>query len=109
MTGGLFHSSTSTITSTDTELDASDWNAEHVFDGSLTAGTWFRVPSVFRLRLTGTGTVTVDSRNSLGTISSAVESYTVSGATDQIEFPYAGDAAIEIRVTLTGSATAEVI
>lgn len=77
--------------------------------GALVSGDWVTVPSIFRLRLTGTGTAVMDSRDSLGVVTPAVASYTVSGATDQIEFPYAGDNAVAIRVTLTGTAAAEVI
>lgn len=79
------------------------------FYGSLTSGVWFKIPSIFRLRLTGTGSVTMDSKDSLGNITTSVATYSPSGATDQIEFPYAGDDAVMIRVTLTGTATAEVI
>ena len=77
--------------------------------GQMVSGAWMKMPSIFRLRLTGTGTVTLDAKDSLGNITSAVDTYTVSGATDQIEFPYAGDNAVAIRATLTGTATAEVI
>lgn len=77
--------------------------------GALTSGEWTTIPSIFRLRLTGTGTVVMDSRDSLVVETLAVESYTVTDATDQIEFPYAGDNAVAIRVTLTGTTTAEVI
>lgn len=77
--------------------------------GAVLSGEWMTPPSIFRLRLTGTGTVVMDSRDSLGVETLAVESFTVSAATDQIEFPYAGDNAVAIRVTLTGTATAEVI
>lgn len=80
-----------------------------VLYGEMVSGTWMKCPSIFRLRLTGTGTVTIDSRDTLGNIAASVASYTVSGATDQIEFPYAGDNAVAIRATLTGTATAEVI
>lgn len=75
----------------------------------LVNGFWTKTPSIFRLRLTGTGTVTIDARDSLGNITAGVASYTVSGATDQIEYPYAGEDAVAIRATLTGTATAEVI
>jgi hypothetical protein len=64
---------------------------------------------VFRLRLTGTGTATMDAKDSLDNITSAVAVFTASGATDQIEFPYAGDNAVAVRFTLTGSVTVEVI
>ena len=77
--------------------------------GALTSGEWVTIPSIFRLRLTGTGTAVIDSRDSLGAVTSEVASYTLTAATDQIEFPYAGDNAVAIRVTLTGTATAEVI
>ena len=77
--------------------------------GALTSGEWVTIPSIFRLRLTGTGTAVIDSRDSLGAVTSEVASYTLTAATDQIEFPYAGDNAVAIRVTLTGTVTAEVI
>lgn len=80
-----------------------------VLRGQLSDGVWTTIPSVFRLRLTGTGTVTLDSKDAAGNITTGVASYTVSGATDQIEFPYAGDHAVAIRATLTGTATVEVI
>lgn len=80
-----------------------------VLFGQMVSGVWMKVPSIFRLRLTGTGAVTIDSKDSLGNITTGVASYTVTGATDQIEFPYAGDKAVAIRATLTGTATAEVI
>lgn len=75
----------------------------------LVSGEWKKVPSMMRLRLTGTGTCTVDSKNALDTISSDLFVYTATGATNQIEFPYLGDDATHIRVTLTGDVTAEVI
>ena len=77
--------------------------------GAVASGEWVTPPSIFRLRLTGTGTVVMDARDSLGVETLAVESFTVSAATDQIEFPYAGDNAVAIRVTLTGDVTCEVI
>lgn len=79
-----------------------------VLKGPMISGTWFSTPSVFRLRITGTGTVQLDSRNSAGAVT-AVATYTVSGATDQIEFPYAGDNAVAIRSTFSGNVTVEVI
>lgn len=70
---------------------------------------WMDVPSLFRLRLSGTGTCTVDSRDHLGTVTYGVANYTVTSAINRIEFPYAGDSAVEIRLRLTGSCKAEVI
>lgn len=80
-----------------------------VLKGAMVSGTWFSTPSVFRLRITGTGTVTIDAKDALGNITLAVATYTATSATDQIEFPYAGDNAIAVRATLTGTTTVEVI
>jgi len=77
--------------------------------GNLVNGEWFNPPSIFRLLLKGTGTVTIDSKDAAGTITTGVYSTTLSSAVNEIAFPYAGDSAIQIRATLTGSATAKVI
>ena len=77
--------------------------------GALTSGTWIPVPSIFRLRLTGTGTVTLDSRTKAGVITTALGSYTAASATDQIEFPFAGIGAVEVRGTFPATMTVEVI
>ncbi len=75
----------------------------------LSANSWTRVTGLPRLRLTGTGTVSIDARNSLGAITTGVLNYSVTGATNQIEFPFFGNDAVEVRATLTGTATAEII
>lgn len=80
-----------------------------VDNGNLVGGEWKNVPSMFRLQMTGTGTVTLDSKDALGNITLGVYTATLSGATNEIGFPYAGDAAIYVRATLTGTATAKVI
>jgi hypothetical protein len=78
--------------------------------GPIVSGTWMTQPSIFRLRITGTGTLQMDSRDSLGNITLATfPSTSYTGETDKIEFPYAGDDAVAIRVTLTGTLTCEVI
>ena len=77
--------------------------------GNLASGEWFNPPSIFRLLLNGTGTVTIDSKDADGTITTGVYSTTLTSAVNQIAFPYAGDSAIQIRATLTGTATAKVI
>ena len=77
--------------------------------GPLTSGEWLPVPSIFRLRLTGTGTVTLDSRTLTGAITTGFDTYTAAGATDQIEFPFAGIGAVEIRGTFPATMTIEVI
>jgi hypothetical protein len=76
---------------------------------SLTNGTWASAPSVFRLRLTGTGTVVIDSRDALGVESLAVATFIASAATNQIEFPYLGDAAVALRATFPNTMTVEVL
>ena len=96
----------STDVNGNTVLVGADGNS--VLRGPMVSGAWFTSPSVFRLRLTGTGAVQFDSRDSAGTVT-AVATYTLAGATDQIEFPYAGDNAVAIRATLTGTTTVEVI
>jgi len=70
---------------------------------------WINIQAYFRVRLTGTGTCTIDSRDRLGTVTLAVATFTATAATNQIEFPYPGDEAVEIRLNLTGSCTAEVL
>lgn len=78
--------------------------------GACISGEWRLALSLFRLRITGTGTVTMDSRDSLGNITlNSSGPYTAASATDQIEFPYAGANAREIRLTFPSTATVEVI
>lgn len=77
--------------------------------GNLASDKWFNPPSIFRLLLNGTGIVTIDSKDAAGTIKTGVYSTTLSSAVNEIAFPYAGDSAIQIRATLTGTATAKVI
>lgn len=77
--------------------------------GIIESDNWISIPSIFRLRLTGTGTVAMHARNALGVVTSNVATYSPSSATNQIEFPYAGDDAVEVSFTTTGTATVEVI
>ena len=79
------------------------------WNGVSFSGEWISAPSIFRLRLVGTGTITVDSRDRLGAITTAVETYTISSATNQIEFPWLGDGAVEMRITYPATATVEVL
>lgn len=79
-----------------------------VMDTSLD-GNWMRVPTIFRLRLTGTGTVTIDAKDGLGNITESVAVYTPSSATDQIEYLYPGEDTVYIRAIIEGSAGVEVI
>lgn len=75
----------------------------------LRSGSWTPAPSLFRLRLVGTGSLVLDSRDVLGAVSSAVATFTAAAATNQIEFPYLGDAAIEMRATFPSTLTVEVL
>ena len=75
----------------------------------LGRGEWIHLPAMSRLRLTGTGSCTIDARDSLGTISLAVESFVAVDATDQIEFPFPGNNAREVRFNFTGSCKGEII
>jgi hypothetical protein len=78
--------------------------------GVLVSGIWTRTSGLPRLRLTGTGTVAIDARDSLGAVTTdVVGPYTLTGETNRIEFPFFGSATTEIRATITGSATAEII
>lgn len=76
---------------------------------SITAGRWVVVPSISRLRVVGTGALSIDSRNRTGVVSSAVFSGSYSSTTETIEFPYYGDSAVEIRATFPATLTVEVI
>lgn len=76
---------------------------------AITTGAWVKVPSIFRLRLVGTGTVTLDARNRLNVITTGVQSYTASGATDQIEFPFLGENAVQMRANFPSGLTVEVL
>lgn len=77
--------------------------------GNLIDGQWKRTSGLPRLLLNGTGTVTIDARNRAGTITEGVFEATISGASDQIDYPFFGNDAVEVRATLTGTATAEIV
>ncbi|MGH6746385.1 right-handed parallel beta-helix repeat-containing protein [Novosphingobium sp.] len=69
-------------------------------------GEWCRPVTLQRLRLTGTGTVTIDTRNALGVTSLAVVTYVANGANNQVEFPTFPDDAVEVRVRASGAVSA---
>jgi len=70
---------------------------------------WADFPAFSRLVLNGTGTVTVDVRNADGSIDLAAYTATVSGAVDDVHYPYPGEHAVQIRAALTGTLQAEVL
>lgn len=77
--------------------------------GALASGVWKPITGLPRLLLNGTGTVTIDARNRAGTVTSAAYTTTLASAVNQIDFPYFGDDAVEIRAAYTGSASAEIV
>lgn len=74
--------------------------------GILTNGVWIKLPAIYAILIGGTGSITIDSRTRDGTITTGVVSYTAAG--NATKYPYFTDA-YEVRATLTGSATAEII
>jgi hypothetical protein len=80
-----------------------------VWSGANLTAPWVPVPGIFRLRITGTGTVQLDARNGLGVETLAVETWSVTSATNEIVFPYAGDDATHMRISASGTATVEVL
>jgi hypothetical protein len=82
------------------------------FSPGVISGAWRGFSSVvMRLRMAGTGTLVMDSAtgdNGGGTVTTSVYSYSPVG-TQVDEYAYPGDNARSIRITLTGTATCEVI
>lgn len=75
----------------------------------LVNGEWAAIPSISRLRVVGTGVLSIDSRSRAGVVSTAVFTGNYSNTPETIEFPYYGDAAVEIRATFPATLTVEVI
>lgn len=67
------------------------------------------VPSLSRLRISGTGALSIDSMDGAGAVTSAVFTGIYTAALGQIEFPYYGDGAVQIRATFPATLTVEVI
>ena len=84
-----------------------------VVSGAVISGTWRGIPAagpVMRVRMTGSGTVSMDSATGdlgAGTVTTAAYTNSVSG-TQIDDYAYPGDAARSIRFTLTGTAAVEV-
>lgn len=76
---------------------------------NLAPGQWQSIPSISRLRVVGTGSLSIDSRDRAGTVTTAVFTGSYASATGTIEFPYYGDAAVQIRATFPATLTVEVI
>lgn len=75
----------------------------------ITAGVWYPVPTVFRLRIAGSGTITLDSRTASGVETSSVVSYSGTNDDNQIEFPYLGDDVTHVRASFPSTLFAEIL
>lgn len=75
---------------------------------ALVNGVWATIPAISRLALTGSGTISIDSRDAAGNITTAVFTQTVAGATGTVFYPFYGAAATQIRASLPGGLAAEV-
>jgi len=80
--------------------------AAQVRGGPLTNGMWVKLPAIYRILLGGTGTVSIDTRARDGTVTAAVAIYSPVGPGE--DYPYFNNA-YEVRATLTGTATAEIV
>lgn len=76
---------------------------------NLVSGRWLPAPSIYRVLFNGTGSVQIDAKDFDGTITTGVASFTLSGAVDQVEYPYLGDKAVAIRATFPTTLYVEVL
>jgi hypothetical protein len=76
---------------------------------ALVSAAWANVPSLSRLRVVGTGPLSIDSRDRAGNVTTAVFAGSYSATAETIEFPYYGDSAVQIRATFPSNLTVEVI
>lgn len=86
-------------------------DALNYLPGPMIAGVWEPFTGLPRLRLSGTGTVTIDANtavNGTGTTTAAVFTASPAGSTT-IAFPFFGTDAVAVRATYTGTALAEII
>lgn len=75
----------------------------------IESGVWYGLPAMFRLRLMGSGTITMDARNRLGVETLAVQTFSAVNAADQIEFPYLGDDTVQFRSSFPTTLAVEVL
>lgn len=80
--------------------------AAQVRGGPLKNGEWVKLPAMYRILLDGIGTLTIDTRTRDGTITTNVATYSPTGPAE--DYPFFDDA-YEVRATLTGTATAEIV
>jgi len=74
--------------------------------GVLSAGVWVKLPAIYKLLIDGVGTVTLDVRNTDGSVSRYAKVYDPS--VKKIVYPYFGLSAYEVKATFTGTAIAEI-
>jgi hypothetical protein len=74
--------------------------------GPLSYAKWVKLPATYKLLLNGTGTVALETRTRNGTITANAAVYSPNGPDEDYLF---FDDAYEVRATLTGTATAEII
>jgi hypothetical protein len=79
------------------------------FQGRLVPELWRAVLPFARLRLSGTGTITIDARDASGTVTTAVWSTTLAGSNGTIFYPFFAASAVAIRAAVTGNVYAEII
>jgi hypothetical protein len=78
-------------------------------EGPLKSGEWTPVPTISRLRITGTGTLVIDSINRARVVSTNVFTGSYSNTPETIEYPYYGDSAVEARATFPATLNVEII
>ena len=78
-------------------------------DVTLSGGSWVKFQGMVRLQITGIGTITIDARNYNGDVTPAVYTLTKSSDGLQIEYPFFGDSAVEVRAAVTGSLVVRII
>jgi hypothetical protein len=74
--------------------------------GAMAGGRWVKLPAIYKLLIDGTGTITIDQRDRAGAITSDVAAYSPTGPAEIYPF-FTG--AYEVRATLTGTASAEIV
>jgi hypothetical protein len=80
-----------------------------IFNYTLASHEWIYIPSIFRLSLTGTGTITLESKDFLGVVTTGIYSLTVSNVINEIAYPYAGDKAIAIKAIFPTSLIVKIL
>lgn len=70
------------------------------------ADGWVKLPAIYKLLFGGSGTVTIDTRNRAMVVTPSVAVYDTTNTTE--DYPFF-DGAYQVRATLTGTATAEIV